>query len=222
MRTYDIAHVKQGTVVGYPPKPLQDMTLEEIKKKYICAKANGDISVCSKCLTPCDYGKRAIQLAANEVYSDPPVPLYGGMTLIERARQENMLRRQQKEKKEENKEMKKSKDNRIYIENWYEKAQASGDPIKWIMEQYNIDRTKAMAKVCQWRNRHKTEEPKKVLLAEKPKEIPAGFESVETKIDSLMKQQDEYKQIILKYQKLYDEVSSKIDVLCRAMDIVNE
>ena len=224
MRTYDIAYVPRGCTVGYPTKPLEELRLDEIKKKYIttCAKAKGNLSVCKTCSTQCEYGKRALSLANGEVFEEDVVPLYDGMTMIERAKLENMLRRQQKGTEE--KEM---KSKRLFIKDWYKQALASGDPVKWVMDTYKIDRNKAMAKLCQWRNRHKVGEPKKDLMAEKPKAVvesvkTIGFEAVEVKIDSLMKTQEEYKQAMLKYQKLYDETKRKIDILCRAMDIVNE
>lgn len=215
MRTSDIAYVKQTVVNAYPAKPLEELTLSEIKKKHlsICAKANGDVSVCSKCQTPCAYGKRATQLVANEVYNDPPVPLYGGMTLIERARQENMKRRQEKE-------MKTSKDNRKFIKDWYDKAIESGDAIKWIMENYGCTKDRAKAKIYQWESRHKEK------LAQKTNQSVC---SVENKIDALMKIQEDHKHVMLELQKQYEdakqkyeEISKKIDVLCRAIDIINE
>ena len=214
MRTYDIPYVPRGYSSGYPTKPLEELRLDEIKKLYIsiCAKSRGNLSVCEKCQSMCEYGKRAISLAKGEVEEDV-VPLYDGMTMIERAKLENMLRRQQKGAEE-----KKMKSNRTFIKGWYEKANASGDPIKWVMDTYHIDRTRAMGKLCQWRNRHKEQ----VVETPKPERKTIGFEAVEVKIDSLMKLQDEYKQTILKYQKLYEETKRKIDVLCSAMDIVNE
>ena len=234
MRHYDIASVKTGTVVGYPAKPLQDLSLEEIKKKYIrmCAKANGDLAVCSKCPTPCTEGRRAIQLLANEVYNDPPIPLYGGKTLIEKAREENMLRRKEKEEKKVD-EPRKSKDNRQYIDDWYEKAVASGDPTKWVMEQYGMTRAKAKHKIYSWRYRHELTEPRTTTQAPVVKEVPvetnSGVDKIESKLDSLMKLQEKHKKIMLEYQEQYEkakqnyeEISKKIDVLCSAMDILNQ
>lgn len=233
MRHYDIARVGGGTVVGYPAKPLQDMSFEEIKNKYLktCAKSNGNVSVCSKCPTPCTEGKRAIQLLANEVYSDPPIPLYGGKTLIEKAREENMMRRKEKEEMKEEKP-RKSKDNRQYIDDWYEKAEASGDPVKWVMETYNMTKTKAKHKIYNWRYRHIEDQPKtETKEMETPKvESTLGVAgSIESKMDALMKLQEKHKKVMLEYQQLYekakqnyDEISKKIDVLCNAMDIMNE
>jgi len=161
MRTYDIAKVPNGPYNPYPVAQLQDMTLDEIKKKYIrmCAKANGDVAKCSKCESPCREGKRAIQLIANSVYDDPPVPLYGGKTLIERAKEENMKRRAEIEKakaemqkaeeelKKEKEEKPKRKGRAPVIEGWYDKAYESPDPLKWIMDTFNLSKAKARQKV---------------------------------------------------------------------------
>lgn len=239
MRHYDIARVGGGTVVGYPVKPLQDMSFEEIQSKYLkmCAKANGNVSVCSKCPTPCVEGKRAIQLLANEVYNDPPIPLYGGKTLIEKAREENMLRRQKLEQEKQMGEVKKSKDNRTYIDDWYEKAESSGDPVKWVMENYGITKAKAKHKLYSWRYRHQTEEkikepiPTKEQIETKESESKdlSVTDSIESKMDALMKLQEKYKNVMVEMQKQYekakaeyDAVSKKIDVLCSAMDIMSE
>lgn len=222
MRTYDIAYVPQGTVVGYPTKPLKDLRLDEIENKYLtmCAKSNGNISVCKDCTAKCKYGERALQLMSGDVEIEDEVPLYDGMTMIERAKLENATRRQQKEEEE-----KKMNTGRLFIKDWYKKAMASKDPVVWVMDAYKIDRNRAMAKLCQWRNRHpedNVKKPSQVKKISEPKPIPAGFESVEAKLNSLMKQQDEYKKMVDKYQSLYDETKRKVDVLCCAMDIVSE
>ena len=79
MRKYDVAYVPNGPKHEYPVVALQDMSFDEIVDKYIrtCAKAMGKVAECSKCKNPCAEGKRAIQLLANNVYNDPPIPLYG-------------------------------------------------------------------------------------------------------------------------------------------------
>ena len=160
MRKYDVAYVPNGPVNYYPAVPLQDMSLEDIKKKYIktCAKANGDIAICSKCKTPCKEGERAIQLTANQVYNDPPIPLYGGKTLIERAKEENMKRRQleAERKANENMETAEKKENIskkktvIRWDGWYETSLASGDQVKWLMTEMGLSRTQAKKKIYQY------------------------------------------------------------------------
>jgi len=223
MRTYDIAYVPRGTVVGYPPKPLKELTLDEIKKKHLtaCAKSNGNVSVCRTC-QKCEYGIRATQLSVERTYDDNGIPLYDGMTLVEKAKQENMLRRKEKEQMDK----KISKDNRSFIKDWYNKAMTSGDPVKWVQETYGINETKAKAKIYQWKTRHKEEPVKQEKRIESVSPIP---ESIEAKMDKLMKLQEQYKQAMTEMQAQYDkmkqeyeEIGRKIDVLCSAMDIINE
>ena len=266
MRKSDIAYVPNGPLHYYPVKALEEMTFEEIVKKYLrtCAKANGKVEICSQCKSPCKEGKRAIQLLANQVYNDPPIPLYGGKTLIERAREENMKRRAEEAvpvtksnigvltealEKAKNEALrvenpvqkeKTEKKNRRYvkIEGWWESSIESGDQVKWVMENMKMTKTQAKKRIYQYKYAHgltataevKTVETpaevKDVKPVEEVKPIDAGIES---KLEKLMHQQDECKKEIEKYQKLldeaklkYDEVKKKTDILCSAMDILND
>lgn len=247
MRHYDIPYVPNGPVNYYPSVPLQDMSLEEIKKKYIktCAKANGNLSECSKCKSPCPEGKRAIQLVANQIYNDPPVPLYGGKTLIEKAKEENMKRREELAKKENQTETitKRGKDGRKFIDDWYDKAMATDDPLKWVMDTYQISKTKAKNKIRMWEIRHpknNTEEPEQIKetpVIEEPKievkteaiALVPKENNIEAKLEELMRQQEEHKKAMKEYQRLYDEakaeyekIKQKTDILCNALDILND
>ena len=250
MRHYDIPYVKNGPVNYYPAVPLQEMSLEEIKKKYIktCAKANGNVSECSKCKTPCQEGKRAIQLIANSVYSDPPVPLYGGKTLIERAKEENMKRREEAAKAEtEETEKKKSRKSYTKLDNWWEDSLASGDQVKWLIDKMGISKTQAKKKIYQYKWTHgmtgsamvakdtDTNDTAPVVNTtikafeeslETPKQKGAD---VENKLESLMKLQEEHKKAMAEYQRLYEQtkaeyekIKQKTDILCSALDIINE
>ena len=217
MRKYDIAYVPNGVNSYYPPKDMNDMSLEEIKRKYItcCAKANGDVSVCSKCQTPCREGKRAIQLLSNEVYNDPPIPLYGGKTLIEKAREENLRRRENKETKQ-----------RIIWENWWEESLASGDQVSWIMKNMGLPRDKAKKKIYQYKWAHGLsdgERKKKVKEVEKQVDV-----NLEAKLEQLMREQESHKKKMEEYMELYnkekaeyEKYKEKADILCSAMDILN-
>ena len=211
MRRYDIAYVHNPAHYT-PPVDYMDMDVNQLKKKYIdtCAKSNGMISNCSRCENPCVYGKRAIEIISGDTSI---VPLYDGKTLIEKAKEENMLR------KKEQVDKKISKDNRAYIDDWYSKAMSSEDPVKWVMNTYNIDKTKAKAKLYQWKRRHKEckEEVKQEVKTVMP--IP---ESIETKLEKLYKEKELIQENINKLQKQYEEINNKIDVLCNAMDIMNE
>lgn len=245
MRKYDIAYVPSGPVKYEPPKAVDDMSLDEIKRKYIktCGKANGNISVCSKCTNPCEEGKRAIQLLANQIYNNPPIPLYGGKTLIEKAREENMERRK---KMEENAEFVKAVETaqnkptkkRGYIkwDGWWEESLASGDQVKWLMDNMKISKSKAKHKIYQYKWSHNMvgsgAEKEQVTPKEEPKEEikqeTKTDSSIESKLESLMQEQEEYKKQMSQYMNLYnnakekyEELKKMTDVLCSAMDILN-
>ena len=240
MRKYDIPYVQNVPAQYYPAVPLQEMTLEEIKQKHIktCAKANGDVSECSRCKSPCPEGQRATQLVANMIYNDPPIPLYGGKTLIEKAKEENMKRREEKEKIEESKKVTKNK--RIYIDGWYEQAMASADPVAWVMEAYACSKTKAKQKIYCWKNRHpeanethpeESETPviKETQESQTQPKIETKKDKFEVKLEALMKQQEEQKKAMDEYMKLYqqakveyEKIKQKTDVLCNALDILDE
>jgi hypothetical protein len=245
MRKDGIPYVKNEPNY-YPPIDYKKLNLEELKKKYIdtCGKSGGLLSNCSRCQTPCEYGKRAIQLRAGEVYDDPVVPLYGGKTLIERAKEENMLRRKKMEeeekKKAEEKSTPKCKRGVRDPEGWYEEAMASEDPVEYVVKRFELSKTKAKKKIYSYRYLHgitdktgktsvlrKTEEPEEPIVST-VKEVTEES-AIETKMEALMKLQEKYKNIMLemkqKYEKAkqdYEDVGKKIDILCNAMDIMNE
>ena len=184
MRRDGIPYV-QNPRAYYPPVDINKLSLDELKKKYLkmCGKSNGDVSVCSKCQTPCAEGKRATQLLANEVL-DANIPLYGGKTLIERAKEENAARRaieegkkakealvSHAETKDETKEKpKKTKRSRFEVDEWWEASLAYGNQIEYLMKTYGVSKTQASKKL--WYARKvkgeiKVEMP--VLKIEEPK-----------------------------------------------------
>lgn len=253
MRKYDVAYVPNVPKNYYPVKELEDMTLEEIVAKHIktCGKANGNLATCSQCKSPCKQGKRAIQLLSNKVYNDPPIPLYGGKTLIEKAREENMKRRQGSAvasladalKEAQQKEPEKKKRQYVKWENWWDESLNSGDQLKWVMDNMKLSKTQAKKKIYMYKynngllNKDTKEEIKENVKEEtkeekaevvKVQDAPAGS-NIETKIDALLKMKDAQKKAMDEYYKLYEnakkeyeKIEKKIDTLCNAMDIMNE
>ena len=249
MRRDGIPYVKNPQNY-YPPIDINKLTLEELRQKFIktCGKANGNLSVCSKCTTPCNEGKRAMQLLANEVYNDPPVPLYGGKTLIERAKEENMKKRAAKAAEEANvlkaseepKEEKPKKRKYQKMEDWWEKSLEAEDQTQWIMDNFKVSKTQAKKKIYSYKYTHgltgtvetpvlKTEPVKEEVKSEVKEEQNVTknsndivFMTMESKIDDLMKLQSEYKKKVDEYSAKYKEVSDQIDVLCKAMDVFDK
>jgi len=248
MRHYDIPYVANGPMNYYPATPLEDMSLDEIVKKYIkmCGKANGLVSVCSKCQTPCREGQRAIQLLANKV-CDAKIPLYAGKTLIEKAQEQNKERRMQMENKvEEQKEVKKEPKKRrgvgVPYDGWYEDAVASGDAVEWLVDKMSITKTQAKKKLYQYRYLHgltgktkteisdeKVNEVKSEVKTEPVNESVVQNSPIEVKLEALLKMQEKHKKAMDEYLHLYEEakveyekIKNKTDILCSAMDILND
>lgn len=241
MRRDGIPYVKnpQGY---YPPIDYKKLSLKELTDKFIatCAKAGGKVSVCSLCNNPCEYGKRAVQLVANQVYNDPPVPLYGGKTLIERAKEENKARREKEELKKTEEKMtlkKEERKKRTYLrgEEWWDASLEYGDQIEYLKKEYGFSQSKARQAVYGYKARHGMLEPKegptvKVETAEVKHEdiqpeqkteqkVDVVMLTMEQKLSELMKLQEEYKANADKYTKLYNETKEQVDVLCKAMEM---
>lgn len=220
MRTSDIAYVRNPARY-YPPVSLEEMSLKEIVDKHIrtCAKANGQVSICSHCVSPCREGKRALELVSGDKQVETEVPLFDGKTMLELARQQNAERRAQMEVKEE-------KPKKIHWKNWYEEAKASGDAVKWVMENMGLPKAKALNKIYQYRYYMKT---KGSAPVEQPmQEEPKPTFTFDDKLAALMKEQEEHQKEMLRYKELYEQeerlvasYKEKIDVLCKAMDIIN-
>ena len=253
MRRDGIPYV-QNPKSYYPPIDITKLSLEELKQKYLkhCGKSNGDVSVCSKCKTPCSEGKRAIQLIANDVYNDPPVPLYAGKTMIERAKEDNMRKRAEAAAKEanvlkaepEHKEAVSDKPKkRKYqkMDDWWEKSLQAEDQVEWLVAEFNISKTQAKKKIYSYKWNHglagtsakvetsttitqKEAEPVETKEETKPTRNPNDvvFLTMESKIDDLMKLQADYKKKADEYTTKYKEITEQIDILCKAMDVFDK
>lgn len=231
MRTYDIPYVKQSTMSSYPAIDYKKLSLKELVDKYIkvCGKADGKVSVCSKCQTPCEHGKRALQLLANETVG-APVPLYGGKTLIERAREEAAAKRAEasKEEKKPEKPAKAAKNSkkaeaankRNPIPDWYDRAYESPEPLEWIMKTFGLNKTKARQKVYAYQYSHPglreskplweiNEKYKKKSARQDKPETPAAEEKKENKFDNPVLEPLEAK--INKLMQLQDEYKKQAD-----------
>lgn len=160
MRTSDIAYVPHGTINIRPVPPLDEMSLQEISKRYLttCVKSNGRVSECMRCKDKCPYGQKAVSIVYGTT-DDRAVPYEGSM--LQMARMQNELNRQRKETTESlTEELKKTEEEIETVEKeiknakryrkspdpegWYEEALKSDDPVQYVVEHF--DRTKTQAK----------------------------------------------------------------------------
>ena len=159
MRTYDVARVKSGTVIQKPLPPLEEMDLREITSRYLtpCVKSYGKVSACMKCEPKCAYGQRAIELAMQGVGGRSETVPYEG-SMLEKARRENELRRQQavlvKKLAEEsvNKQIEepvnepqvKKKTTRTEAwKEWFEESLKAEDQVQYVVKRFGISAAQA-------------------------------------------------------------------------------
>lgn len=203
MRKYDIPYVRRGPATFSIPKPLEKLSLEEIKNKYIktCGKANGRISYCSnECKMQCEEGKKAIEM------SEYQIPLYDGKTLLEKAREENAKRKEKK---------------RSYIrhDGWWEESLAYGDQVEWLMTNLGIPRNKAKQKIYQYKWSHG-------LLNKESKEVSVG--DIKKKIAQIKQEQksrkkklDEIRKLYYKEKEEYEKNRKELETLNNAISIIS-
>lgn len=176
MRTYDIPYTKSPSYNG-PTKSADELTdIREITKKYLCGKAMGRVSECLKCESQCAYGKRAIALLYPPPIAKVPLQIEPGKTMVEMAKAESARLRAEAEAKEKKKEEEKpkKKGRGKTIDDWYDKAYESGDPLKWIMEHFELNERKAKQKVYAYQYLHpELKETKPMWKKKEPKETKA-------------------------------------------------
>ena len=162
MRTFDIPYVKNGYVPPVTSVPLEEMTLQDITKKYLrsCHKSNGLVSACRDCVQQCVYGEKAVELTFGRKRTEGTGAYEG--SLLQQARLANEQKRieekKAEEKKEEPKEQAKETKKRRYNqdpEGWFEEAMAQPDPIKYVMDRFGKTKTQAKKKIYMYRYLHK-------------------------------------------------------------------
>ena len=190
-----------GNSIRTPLKAIEDLSLQEITRNYLCGKAQGKVSVCMKCQAKCAYGKRAIELTIGPQRATSGVPYEGSM--LQKARADAKLSRSfenatlnahfetekpvakaevPEEKKEESaKKKRKNAD----PDGWFEESLLAPDQIAWVMEKFGKSRTQARKKIYMYKYLHPEAKELKVS-AKNPVEVkeepvdssPVGKEEV--------------------------------------------
>lgn len=252
MRHYDIPYVKNTSGYSIPlVGDIDSLDLQTIVKYHLCGKSHGKVSECMKCPAPCAYGKRALELAFPSPSTVPAPKLIDNKTLLELAREETAKSRAAEQKAEEPAvKTPEKKTKRAGVDDWYNKAYESENPLQWIMDTFGLTERKAKAKVYEIQYRHpelkekplwapksaakkaeakaetkpaSIENPEPAAEKQEPKKEPDSMLApLEGKINELMNLQEEYKKKYEHYQKLYQETKTKVDALYEALNILNE
>ena len=180
MRKDGIPYVPNGVYNPPVAKPLEEMDLQDLVKGHLrtCAKSNGALSVCRTCSSKCIYGQRALDLYEGRVS-------VGSETIRP---EETILYRMRKAQEEAMKTKGTIfiKPAKVVIDDWYEKANQSEDPVKWVMDTFDISKTKAKNKIYQYKYRMKkknAEENKEEVKEEKPEEVKTIVEEKKEEVE---------------------------------------
>lgn len=247
-----------------PVPSLEDMSLTEIVDRYLktCVKSNGFVSKCIACKDKCVYGKRAEDLAKGLVSPGMSKPVAYEGSMLQMARMQNELERMRKaktevqpkpepEKKTEEKPeaSKKPLKRGESFKTWFEDSLKAPDQVAWVMEHFNISRTKAKNKIYQvtYSNDEAREMVKKyrpqgeqnMAEPEPAKEEPVVEvapvmpvvsddellrKAMERKLEMLMNQQESVEADLKKYQEEFErktqEAHSKITSIKDQIDTI--
>ena len=157
---------------------------------------------CFACYNVCPH--KAIEMKEN-------IPLYDGKTLLEKAREENMRRRNHNDARTLSEILQEPKQKRKNISwaGWWEESLASGDQTKWVMENMHLTKEQAKQKIyqkrwyqkskakseptfdedyCNLRNDFREYKSELAELHELFKELKSSFDEVQKKLNKIINQ----------------------------------
>ena len=221
---------------------VDQMDLIDLRRKIMkwCAKSQGAIGPCRECVQKCNAGIRALKL-------------YDGIDATKASEPEvnNPFVRKNKEvpvkiKEEVVKMNKGKKETERPVSKWYEDAVASGDPVKWCMDNLNLPEQKAKKRVYMYEynrfgmRRHKddTKPSKEVKVAVGPvvKVMPEPVVKVapepvakiaddtslitamETEMKTLTAKKQEYRTKIDEMTNEYKKISDRLEAITMCVE----
>ena len=207
---------------------IEEMDLIDLRRKIMkwCHKSQGAIGPCRDCVQKCSAGLRAIEL-------------YDGIDAPKASEPEvnNPFVRKNKEVpveiKEEAVEMKEEK-KKIGrpVSKWYEDAVASGDPVKWCMDNLGLTEQKAKKRVYMYEYnrfgiRRSKSEPKTVtgpVVKTAPEPVVkidndvSLISAMEIEMKNLEAKQQEYKTRIDELTSEYNKISNKLEAISMCIE----
>lgn len=208
---------------------LEEMDLIDIRRKIMrwCAKSQGAIGPCRLCTSQCSAGIRALEL-------------YDGIDAPKASEPEvakTIIRKEEKVPVEIKKEItnmkKEEKKKGRPVSKWYEEAVASGDPVKWCMDNLNLTIQKAKKRVYMYEynrfgmRRSKSEEKKeeKVVAAVAPEPVLKSktddtslIAAMETEMKTLSAKKQEYKTKIDEMTIEYNKISDRLEAISMCVE----
>lgn len=235
MSTYDPL-LSRNKQFEFPKQYVVDeMDLIDLRRKIMkwCAKSQGAIGPCRSCPQKCSAGIRALALYdGGEVpkTSEPEVV----SSTVEKEKKEPV------EIKEEVVEMTKENDGKP-VSKWYKDAVASGDPVKWCMDNLGLTIQKAKKRIYMYEyNRfgvRRTKQAETSAVKSNPgpviktdpgpviktdSEDSSLVSAMQTRMKILTEKQQQYKAQIEELTDKYKKVNDQIEAITMCIELLND
>lgn len=207
---------------------VDEMDLIDLRRKIMkwCAKSQGAISPCRACPNKCSAGIRALALYDGVEVPKTSEPEVAKPTIKEEKKEPVEIKKEVIEMKKEDKKRGRP------VSKWYEDAVASGDPVKWCMDNLGLTIQKAKKRIYMYEyNRFGTRRSKDETKVETGPIVKVASEHVvkadndmslisamETEMKNLEAKQQEYKTRIDELTSEYNKISNKLEAISMCIE----
>lgn len=211
---------------------VDEMDLIDLRRKIMkyCNKSQGAIGPCRVCPQKCTAGIRALEL-------------YDGIDALKASEPEvakDILKSAEKEEKKEPEkvtkevvEMKEKKKSGRPLSRWYEDATASGDPVKWCVDNLGITVQQAKKRIYMYEyNRGLRRSAKEETIAPVAKVNPGPvvkteeglslIDAMQSEMEMLTKKQEEYRAQIEILNDKHKKISDRIEAISMCIELYKE
>ena len=234
---YNLAELSRQGKFEFPSSyELDKMDLIDLRRKILkwCAKSQGAVSPCRSC-KGCEAGIRAVAMVDGE---EAPKASEPETTVV--VKKEPEVIKPNKIVKEVP-EMKKEKEREKPISQWYKDAIASGDAVKWCMDNLGLTIQKAKKRVYMYEyNRFGTRRTKQtegpILKSDPGPELKVEtateakiedgdislVSAMQMKMKILLEKQQEYKTQIDDLTDKYKKINDQIEAITMCIELLND
>lgn len=211
---------------------IDEMDLIDLRRKILkwCAKSQGAIGPCRDCRAKCSAGIKAIALydggeASKASKPEVEVPVLKSEVKEEKKEPEKITK--------EVVEMKEKKKVGRPVSRWYEDAVASGDPVKWCMDNLGITIQQAKKRIYMYeynRGLRKTAKEEPAVSIAKADQGPivkvdeglSLIDAMQAEMQMLTRKQEEYKAQIDILTDKHKKISDRIEAITMCIELYKE
>ena len=215
-----------------PNYNIEEMDLIDLRRKIMkwCNKSQGAIGPCRSCVSKCQAGIKALELYDGIDAARASEPEVSNPFVRKPAKAPEEIKKVEIKKEEPKMKKEEKKSGEKPISKWYEDAVASGDPVKWCVENLGLTIQKAKKRVYMYeynrfgmRRTKNNPEQTKMVAAPEPVAKTANDEVslitvMEAEMKSLEAKQQEYKARIDELTAEYNRISNKLEAISMCVE----